>query len=93
MKEMVEAHVIVSGRVHGVAFRACTVNAAQKANVCGWVRNLPELRVEAVLQGERADVEKVVDFMRKGPPLARVIDAAVSWRTPAETFHEFEIRY
>ena len=91
--EIVEAHVVVSGRVQGVAFRAYTVDAAVRANVCGWVRNLPHQQVESVLQGERDDVEKVVAFMRIGPPAAQVIDAVISWRTPVEYFHGFEIRH
>ncbi len=52
----VEAHVIVSGRVQGVWFRGNTQRAAAAAGVHGWVRNLPDRRVEAVLQGERAAV-------------------------------------
>ena len=91
--DIVEARVVVTGRVQGVAFRAYTVDAAVSANVCGWVRNLPHQQVEAVLQGERDDVEKVVAFMRTGPPAAQVIDASVSWRAPVEYFHGFEIRH
>jgi len=93
MPDIVEAHVVVSGRVQGVAFRAHTMETAVKAGVHGWVRNLPERRVEAVLQGERAAVEKVINFMRTGPPMSHVIDLAVSWRTPAETCHGFNIKY
>jgi acylphosphatase len=92
MVEIVEAHAIVSGRVQGVAFRAYTLETAAAAGIRGWVRNLPDQQVEAVLQGERAAVEKVLDFMRTGPPRANVINMAVSWRTPAETYLEFNIR-
>jgi len=88
-----EAHVIVSGRVQGVWFRGCTQRTASAAGVRGWVRNLPDRRVEAVLQGERAAVESVVEFMRAGPPGAAVIDIAVSWRPAGEVFHGFDIRY
>ena len=93
MTDAVEAHVIVSGRVQGVSFRAYTAETAVKAKARGWVRNLPQRQVEAVLQGERASVEKVIDFMRTGPPMAHVVDIAVSWRTPVETFNGFDIRY
>jgi acylphosphatase len=88
-----EAHVIVSGRVQGVWFRGNTQRAASAAGVHGWVRNLPDRRVEAVLQGERAAVERVIDFMRAGPPGAAVTDCVVSWRPAEEPFHGFEIRY
>ncbi|MCL1925598.1 MAG: acylphosphatase [Syntrophorhabdaceae bacterium] len=93
MSDIVEARVIVSGRVQGVSFRAHTAETAMKAGVHGWVRNLPERQVEAVLQGKQNAVEKVVGFMRTGPPMAHVIDMAVSWRTPTETFHGFNIRH
>jgi len=93
MAEVVEAHVIVSGRVQGVWFRGNTQRAAAAAGVRGWVRNLPDHRVEAVLQGERTAVKSVVDFMRTGPPGAAVIDSTVSWRPAGELFHGFDIRY
>ena len=88
-----EAHVIVSGRVQGVWFRGATQRAASAAGVHGWVRNLPDRRVEAVLQGERIAVEGVIDFMRTGPPGSDVIDCVVSWRPAGERFHGFDIRY
>ena len=64
MGETAEVHVIVSGRVQGVWFRGGTVQAARDAGVSGWVRNLPDRRVEAVLQGQPAAVEKVLAFLR-----------------------------
>ena len=93
MGEVAEAHVVVSGRVQGVWFRGNTQRAAAAAGVHGWVRNLPDRRVEAVLQGERAAVESVIDFMRAGPPGAVVTDCVVSWRAAVERLHGFDIRY
>jgi len=93
MAEIAEAHVIVSGRVQGVWFRGNTQRFAAAEGVRGWVRNLPDRRVEAVLQGNRAAVERVIDFMREGPPGAAVIDVAVSYRPPGEVFRGFDIRY
>lgn len=93
MSEITEAHVVVSGRVQGVWFRGNTQRAAVAAGVRGWVRNLPDRRVEAVLQGDRASVESVIDFIRTGPPGAAVIDCVVSWRPAGEVFHGFDIRY
>ncbi len=93
MLETVEAHVIVSGRVQGVWFRGTTRGVALEAGVNGYVRNLPDRRVEAVLQGTRQAVEKVIDFMRIGPPGAVVTDVAVSWRPPGAPSHGFDIRY
>ena len=93
MAEVDEAHVIVSGRVQGVWFRGYTRRVAAAAGVRGWVRNLPDRRVEAVLQGERTAVESVIDSMRTGPPGSAVIDCIVSWRHAGERFHGFDIRY
>ena len=92
MEEIVEARVVVSGRVQGVWFRGFTQRIASDAGVCGRVRNLPDRRVEAVLQGDRAAVEKVLGFLREGPPGASVTDIAVSWGPPSEACRGFHIR-
>jgi acylphosphatase len=89
----IEAHVVVEGRVQGVFFRAATQAAATREGVAGWVRNLPDRRVEALLQGETGAVERVVEWMRHGPPGARVTDIKVDYR-PVGVFHEgFDVRY
>lgn len=93
MEEVAEARVVVSGRVQGVWFRGFTQRVAADAGVRGWVRNLPDRRVEAVLQGERAAVESVIEFMRTGPPGASVTECVVSWRPAGERLHGFDIRY
>ncbi len=87
-----EARVVVSGIVQGVFFRSSTRDAAVRAGVRGFVRNLPDGRVEAVLQGEREAVEKVIAFMRTGPPGAFVEEASVDWRVTGETWNGFSIR-
>ncbi|MGE5248144.1 MAG: acylphosphatase [Verrucomicrobiota bacterium] len=93
MAEIAEVHVVVSGRVQGVWFRGETQRVAREAGVDGWVRNLPDRTVEAVLQGNRAALERVLAFLRVGPSGARVTDVAVTWRPPGEILHGFEIRY
>ena len=93
MEEIAEARVVVSGRVQGVWFRGFTQRVASDEGVRGWVRNLPDRRVEAVLQGRRAAVERVVGFLREGPPGASVTGIAVTWGPPSEEFHGFHIRY
>lgn len=93
MEEIAEARVVVSGRVQGVWFRGFTQRVATDAGVRGWVRNLPDRRVEAVLQGDRASVEKVVGFLREGPPGASVTGITVSWDSPSEVYRGFHIRY
>ncbi len=66
------AHVYVGGTVQGVFFRQTTKRQAQSHGVTGWVRNLPDGRVEAVFEGEEPEVQALVDYCRHGPPYARV---------------------
>ncbi len=93
MSGTAEAHVVVTGRVQGVWVRGNTQREAGSAGVHGWVRNLPDRRVEAVLQGERGAVERVIDFMRIGPPGAVVIGIEIRWEPSGERFDGFTIRY
>ncbi len=87
----VRAHVYVSGRVQGVFFRYETRREAVKRNVKGWVRNLPDGRVEAVFEGEKEDVEKLIDFCHKGPPLAKVEKVEVFWEEYKGEFKDFKL--
>ncbi len=72
MAEKVRVRVIVGGVVQGVYFRASAQRASADAGVDGWVRNLPDGRVEAVFEGSREEVDKAVAWMRHGPPRAVV---------------------
>jgi len=65
-------HVFVSGMVQGVFYRSWTEQTAQGLGLSGWVRNLPDGRVEAIFEGEKSRVEKMVSLCRKGPPHAKV---------------------
>lgn len=89
----VRAHVFVSGRVQGVFFRHETRLRALRYNVTGWVRNLPDGRVEAIFEGEKENVEAMIEFCRKGPPGAVVENVEVIWENPTGEFKDFRIRY
>ena len=89
----IRAHVFVSGRVQGVFFRSETRYEAKRRNVAGWVRNTSDGRVEAVFEGEKEDVEKVIDFCRRGPSGARVMKIDIRWEDYIEEFKEFKVRY
>lgn len=65
-------HLRILGRVQGVGFREALCTQAQRAGVCGWVRNRSDGSVEAVLQGAPDAVESVIAWARRGPPAARV---------------------
>lgn len=66
------AHVFVSGMVQGVSFRYYTLQAAAHLSITGWVRNLPDGRVEAVFEGEQGDVDRMLAWCHEGPRSARV---------------------
>ncbi len=87
------AHVIVSGLVQGVYFRDSTRRKARESGVTGWVRNRLDGCVEAVLEGERGDVERVVEWTRHGPPGAVVESVDVDWQEYRGEFGAFEIRW
>lgn len=65
-------HIWVSGRVQGVFYRARTVEVARSLGLTGWVRNLPDGRVEIVAEGEASALERLLEWCREGPPAARV---------------------
>ncbi len=65
-------HAVVSGRVQGVFFRAWTRDKARSLQLSGWVRNLPDKRVEVLAQGEASALNKLLAKLHQGPPLARV---------------------
>jgi acylphosphatase len=85
------AHVYVTGRVQGVFFRAETRNVAHANNVSGWVRNLPDGRVEALFEGEKENVEKTIEFCKRGPPGAYVKNLDATWENWKGEFSEFRI--
>jgi acylphosphatase len=85
-------HLVVEGLVQGVAFRACTTDEARRLRVAGWVRNLPDGRVEAEAEGERSAVEALVAWCRRGPPAARVTGVRVTWAPYRGDLGAFETR-
>ena len=91
--EDVRAHLFISGQVQGVSYRASTQEQAKKRGVTGWVKNLPDGRVEAVLQGPKDKVDDLIEWCRKGPPAAKVDKVEVSWEKAEEDLKTFEIRY
>jgi acylphosphatase len=87
------AHVFVSGMVQGVFFRSETKYETESHGVRGWVRNLPDGRVEAVFEGEEEAVKALVEFCKHGPAGAKVTKVDLAWEEPAGTLVSFKIRY
>jgi acylphosphatase len=88
----VRAHVYISGRVQGVFFRDSTRHLARRYGVAGWVRNLPDGRVEAVFEGEKDAVQRLIDWCHQGPPGARVDRVDVEWQEYTGAFTDFTVR-
>jgi acylphosphatase len=89
----VRARVYVAGKVQGVFFRWYTRDEAVRLGVKGWVRNLPDGRVEAVFEGEKEAVEHMIEFCKRGPPAAEVENVEVRWEAPTGEYKSFKIKY
>ncbi len=87
----VRAQVFISGRVQGVFFRSSTRAKADELGVNGYVRNLPDGRVEAVFEGSAKAVRTAVSWAHKGPKYAQVKSVDVHWEKPKDDFHGFKV--
>ena len=93
MAEMVRAHLRIYGLVQGVFFRATMKEVADRLGVKGWVKNLPDGSVEAVVEGPRDKVEQLIRWAHHGPSAARVEKVVVEWEPYRGEFRSFSIRY
>ena len=86
--------VLISGRVQGVCFRACTRDQAQILDLSGWVRNLSDGRVEALFEGPSEVIDQMLEWCKEGAPSSSVSDLEV-FKDDASTSNgdTFEIRY
>jgi acylphosphatase len=85
-------HVWVKGRVQGVFFRESTRREASALGLVGWVRNLPDGRVEALFVGPRSACERALEFVRVGPPAAEVEHVDVRWEDATAPPPGFTVR-
>lgn len=86
-------HLFIKGKVQGVFFRQAMKVKAKKNHVVGWVKNLKDGRVEAVLEGEDLDVSNVVEWCHAGPANARVEDVEIRNEKYKEEFTKFDVLY
>ena len=93
MTDNKRVHVIVAGRVQGVFFRAYTRDAAVKLGLSGWVRNRPDGSVEALIEGEKTAVDKMVQWLYKGSPHSLVETVLATEEQPVGDTDTFEIHY
>ena len=86
-------HLIISGFVQGVFYRASTRDTAMRLGLKGWVRNLPDGSVEAVFEGPVEKLKKAVEWCHQGPPGARVAKIDEKWDDYTGEFDGFDVRY
>ena len=89
----VRAHIVVSGLVQGVGYRAFAARAAGNHGLVGGVRNLEDGRVELVVECEKAVIEALVLELKVGPPASRVQKIEVAWSPSTDRFSSFRIWY
>ena len=85
------ARIWISGRVQGVFYRDHTRRWASSLGLSGWVRNLPDGRVEALVEGERVEIQNLERRLREGPPLSQVEDVHTEWEEYTGEFFDFRI--
>lgn len=88
----VGAHILVSGRVQGVAFRYYARNIASQLGVGGWIKNLPDGKVELLVEGSKNSVEEMVEWCKRGPRMAEVEDIEVDWLPYSGKYNEFQLK-
>ena len=86
-------HFWVSGKVQGVFYRAHTQAKARELGLTGWVRNLPDGRVEILAEGEEEKLKALKEWCHEGPPLAVVTDVEVVEEAYRGDLEDFQIRY
>lgn len=88
---MEQAHVFISGFVQGVGFRAFIKRQAQRLGLTGFVKNLKDGRVESVLQGEKENIDEMIQLCNHGPMLSEVEEVVVEWEEAREESDGFKI--
>lgn len=87
---MKQIYLLISGFVQGVGYRSFVRGQAQKLGMVGWVRNLPDNRVEVLAQSDNKILKDFIKICEKGPFLSEVKNVAIEWQEPTEIFTEFE---
>ena len=93
MTDLASVQVIVSGLVQGVYFRDFTSRQALKLGLTGYVRNLPEGTVEVQAEGEKKNLEKLIDCLKEGPPAARVSEVVTNWSEYTGGYSGFRVKH
>jgi len=84
-------HIFVAGRVQGVGFRYFTLDIANRYKITGWVRNTHKQEVEITAEGNRSELDQLINLIRRGPSSAFVQDLRIEWLKPTKEFNQFSI--
>lgn len=90
-EETSQAKILIRGKVQGVFFRTSLALAARERSVTGWVKNLDDGSVEALLVGDKKDVLNLVAWAGQGPPSARVDEVLVDWSASSYKGDDFKV--
>lgn len=90
---MLQAHLKITGKVQGVFFRSNAQEKAESLGLTGYVKNMPDSSVEAVVQGEKDQIESFISWAKEGPSSAKVNNIAINWQPLEKNFSSFRISY
>lgn len=84
-------HAYISGRVQGVGYRYSTLNQANRMGLTGWVKNMPDGRVEALFEGEEGLINQMLNWCQQGPSMAYVTNIEKFKKEYSGQFYDFSI--
>jgi acylphosphatase len=93
MGKTVSLKAVVHGYVQGVFFRAFVSRRAEELGLSGYVRNLPGGAVEVLAEGEKEQLEKLIGYLKVGPPSAKVEKVVTEWGEYSGKYSGFSVRY
>jgi acylphosphatase len=91
MVEQASLKAIVHGQVQGVYFRAFTTQQAENLGLTGYARNLPTGEVEVYAEGDKAQLEQLVEYLQEGPPAAKVDEVVTEWGAYIGRYSDFRV--
>jgi acylphosphatase len=86
-------HIIVSGHTHDVGFRFGVIKLANSLSLTGWVKNIPDNKVEIIAEGEESNLKELINYCKEGPSSARITDLHTEWEEFKGEFETFSIKY
>jgi acylphosphatase len=92
-EDVVALHAKVKGRVQGVGFRHFVIRSASELGLTGWVRNTYDGDVEVMAEGDRSQLERLLNRLRTGPPVAFVSDVEIEWQPATGRYKGFSVRF